>query len=261
MKYFVIESPYLNKEQESVQGTISHRIKSAVTCVPNIADADVIVPIGGDGTMLHAIREYRHLGKPFVGINAGTRGFLMNNIGDEQQFANMLSQQIHYQNLWLLEAHAVTDAGIVVLHGFNDIWIERQSGQTLRMYLQIDKKPVSQMIIGDGMLFSTPQGSTGYNMALRGKVILPGVPVMQVTPIAAMIDKKPLGSIILAESSEIALNLEQTKSRPGRLYVDGAQTNIANPTHLTIRKSSEHATLGFSFNENFLDRMASWRIG
>jgi len=261
MKYFFIESPYRSDEQATLQKSICQQLQESMPSVTTAAEADVIVPVGGDGTMLHAIREYRRLNKPFVGINAGTRGFLMNKIEQGQKIENLFSQQIHYQDLWLIEARIETDGGEKILHGFNDIWVERLSGQTLRMFLKIDEKPVSPMIVGDGMLFCTPQGTTGYNMALRGHVILPGVPVLQVTPIAAMVDKKPLGSIVLAESSKIILTLEQTKSRPARLYVDGIQAELANPKKIVIRKSPEYVTLGFSFTENFLDKMASWQIG
>lgn len=260
MKYFLIESPYRNEKQALSQKLVCNELIRSVTCVDSPKQADVIVPVGGDGTMLHAIRAHYELNKPFVGINAGTRGFLMNNLSDGETVVNLLEEEIRYQTLWMIEARIETESGTETIYGFNDIWVERTEGQTLRMFLQIDDKPPSAMIVGDGMLFCTPQGSTGYNLALRGKVILPGVPVLQVTPMAAVLNKSPLGSIILSENSRITLTFDKLSTRPGRIMMDGIVCGIKDFKKLIISKSALTIELGFKKDADFISKMGAWQI-
>ena len=261
MKYFLVKSPYRNDSEKLLQQAVCSILDEYAACVEAAENAEVIVPIGGDGTMLHSIRQFYHLNKPFIGINGGTRGFLMNRLLDDEDIAHVLENDVNFLDLWLLEGEIFSDDGSSKVYGFNDIWVERSGGQTLRMFLTIDKRPTSEMITGDGMLFSTPQGSTGYNLALRGKLILPEVPVLQVTPIAAVINKNPLGSIILSDNSEIHVSFDKLSQRPGRIFVDGMLQDIQNFNAIRIRKSDRKVTLGFRQQEDFISKMASWQIG
>lgn len=229
-------------------------------CVDDVADADIIVPVGGDGTMLHTIWKYGELKKPFVGINAGTRGFLLNTLNADENMSDLVSEPLNYIDLWLIEGKGVSESGDFQVFGFNDIWVERFGGQTLRMYLNIDNRPRTDMIVGDGMLFSTPQGSTGYNLALRGKPILPEVPVLQVTPIAAVMNKNPMRSIILSDNSKISLSFDQIDKRPSRVFVDGKLQEISGLSELHVRKSNKKVTLGFRKDKDIVSKMSAWQI-
>jgi len=260
MKYYLVESPTASKRIANAQKLASELIQEEIQCVDDIKNADVVVPIGGDGAMLYSIKNYRDYGKPFIGINAGTRGFLMNTLDESENVVTLLKEEIEYQSLWLVEAGVTFVNDNVERHyGFNDIWVERASGQTLRMHLHIDENPQSTMIVGDGMLFSTPQGSTGYNLALRGKIITPGVPVLQVTPMACVVNKAPLGSIILSDRSEIKIDFEQIDKRPARLFVDGIVFESDPIKSIYAKRSSHTVTLGFSKQAGFLTKVTSWQ--
>lgn len=258
MNFFIVTAPL---EMDPSLHISCDTLEGDDRCVGDVNEADVIVPVGGDGTMLHTIWKYRDLQKPFVGINAGTRGFLLNTLHAGEDISDLVSDPLDYIDLWLIEGEIVNSNGVTHVFGFNDIWIERSGGQTLRMYLTIDDRRRSEMIVGDGMLFSTPQGSTGYNLALRGKPILPEVPVLQVTPIAAVMNKKPMGSILLSDKSKITLTFDQMEKRPGRIFVDGQLQEIESLQALHIRKSEKKVTLGFRKHKDFVSKMAAWQIG
>ena len=259
MKCFIVE-PYSSVNDLTPEQQASHAwVKEQLHCISNIEAADVIMPIGGDGAMLSAIKQYRVYDKPFIGINAGTRGFLMNDLKDQKSIDLLQKLDVEYQSLWLLEAEVNTGEGIESIYGFNDVWAERATGQTLRMRLSFDGKDKTSYIVGDGMLFSTPQGSTGYNLALRGKVIIPGVPVLQVTPIACIVNKAPLGSLILSDESEVKVDFEQIAKRPARIFFDGMPFHKENVKSIVVRRSTKTVTLGFVKHANFLSKMTSWQ--
>ncbi|GAB4348048.1 MAG: NAD kinase [Gammaproteobacteria bacterium] len=247
-KVFFAETPYV----ERPAGLMS-AIEQKYELVDHPGAAAFVLVYGGDGTMLRAIREYRHENNRFVGIHGGTVGFLMN----ESAEAVLEADELHFIELWLIQGTIVTPEGDLTIYGFNDIWIERSTERVLKIRMTIDGREVPQVILADGMVASTPQGSTGYNRAARGKVIMPGVPVLQLTPIAAMVDKTPLGSLILSEDSEIILKLEEQEKRPARIMADNRMYELPNWKELRLKKSNQWVQLGFARENVFLERIFS----
>lgn len=225
----------------------------------DIKKADIILVFGGDGAMLRAINQYHQYNIPFLGINEGTRGYLMNEVENLAEFLKTI-EEIHYEPLWMLEATAHCSSGVHRIFGFNDIWVERQSSQTLRMKLTIDGVEQPPVLVGDGILFSTPQGSTGYNLALRGKAITPGVPVLQITPMSCVVKKAPLGSFFLSQDSVVEVKFLQREKRPGELNHDGFFVKN-DPVHsLEVKRSSHNVKVGFSPQYSLLSRVLSWQL-
>ncbi len=251
MKYFAIDE---TEQLEHIE-----RFRRHVDTVPDPALADALVVFGGDGAMLHSIQDYMEFAKPFIGINAGSRGYLMNNTSDPDGFYQYLPG-VRYQELWLLEGVVRTARGEVTVYGFNDIWVERCSPQTLRMRLTIEGSTQPPLLIGDGLLFSTPQGSTGYNLALRGKPICPSVPVIQVTPMSCVIDKSPFGSLILSDRAVVAVDLEDLSKRPGRLFYDGVRGPKEPVERLTVRRSERTVRLGFVEEYSCINKVLPWQL-
>lgn len=239
-------TPYVERPEE-VDRLLAQRFELEGS--PELAD--IVIVYGGDGTMLRAIREYRHQNNHFVGVHGGTVGFLMNETADQV----VQTDAFYFDELWMVEGEIVTEEGVQTVYGFNDIWIERSTERVLKIRLFIDGREVPQLILADGVVVSTPQGSTGYNRAARGKVILPGVPVLQLTPIAAMVNKTPLGSLILSEDTEIVLQLEEQEKRPARIMADNRMYDLHLWKELRIRKSNERVNLGFTRPNVFLERI------
>lgn len=236
------------------------QLKSLVRLQDDPAQADYIVVVGGDGAMLHSIHQYRHHHKPFIGLHAGTRGFLMNDFADGCPLPDSFAT-IHLQTLWLLEAELTTDQGTQVLHAFNDIWVERSKGQVLKMFVDVDTIRQPPLIVGDGLLFATPQGSTGYNCALGGKVILPSVSTLQMTPMSCVINKTPLGSVLLPATAKVKVTLQETHKRPARCFYDGIEyTGTDSILQLSVQRSQQTVQLGFFAEPIFSNKVFAWQF-
>lgn len=251
MKCFVIDA--------TDQGMHGAAFCQHVQTVHHPADADALVVFGGDGAMLHTIQHHLDAGKPFIGVNAGTRGYLMNNTPQPDEFYRHLPD-IRFQELWLLEGLVHTTRREATVYGFNDIWVERASAQTLRLRITVDGMPQPPLLVGDGILFATPQGSTGYNLALRGKPICPSVSVIQVTPMACLIEKSPVGSMILPDHAVVAVHFEQIDKRPGRLFYDGIHRFEEPVQSLVVRRSERSVRLGFVEEYSCINRVLPWQL-
>lgn len=245
-KAFVARTPFVERPAE-VDRLLAQRFE----LIDSPEAADLVLVYGGDGTMLRAISKYRHQNNHFVGIHGGTVGFLMNDSAAQVVEAETL----YFDELWLVEGTIVTEQGEQTIYGFNDVWIERSTERVLKIRMAIDGREVPHLILADGILAATPQGSTGYCHAARGKVIMPGVPVLQITPIAAMVNKVPLGSIILSENSEVVIRLEEMDRRPARIMADNQMFEVADWRELRLRKSDQKVKLGFARQNVFMDRV------
>lgn len=126
---------------------------------------EVVAVIGGDGTMLKAIRRYWRQRLPFLGINAGHRGFLLN---EASKFTRMDDGQdvILWQMPLLFVELFYKDNGCKSVLAFNDAWVERKSLQAAWVRVKVDGNIMIDKLIGDGVLVSTAAGSTAYARAM-----------------------------------------------------------------------------------------------
>lgn len=235
----------------ALRDDVIEALRSGFELADSPGSGDFVLVYGGDGAMLRAIQRYRHENNRFVGVNGGTVGFLMNDTVEQV----LQAEHLFFDALWMVEGEIVTDSGALSIYGFNDVWIERSTERVLKIRMAIDGRDAPHVIFADGLIASTPQGSTGYSHAARGKVIMPGVPVLQITPIAATVNKIPLGSIILSEASEVVLRLEENDRRPARILADNQKFDVGVWRELRIRKSRQVVNLGFARENVFMERV------
>lgn len=180
----------------------------------------VTVVIGGDGFLLHTIAE-QGLDQPFLGLNAGRVGFLLNDITDWNAVADDIAEQ--RWRAWsfpLLRAECTDLDGVVqVAHAVNDIYLERASGQTARLGLTVDGALVVDTLVSDGIIVSTALGSTAYNFSAGGPACHPTLRVLTVTPICPHLPR--LSPFALPESSRIQVEVQYGEHRPVRAVADG----------------------------------------
>lgn len=125
---------------------------------------NLIVVIGGDGFMLRNIRRFWNKGLPFFGINSGHRGFLLN---ERSVIENGFPKEISIHTLPLLEGEIVTDSGKTKRFlAFNDVWVERAQSQTAWIEVKVNGVVQLPKLIADGVLLSTPAGSSAYARAM-----------------------------------------------------------------------------------------------
>jgi len=149
--------------------------------------SDFLVSLGGDGTLLSLVRKSYGSHKPVVGINAGTLGFLADvRISEVDTFLdNLLTGEYRIDDRMMIDGYIQTADGRQKFHAFNDVVITRPSiSHMVKIDASVDGEWFNSYR-GDGLIISTPTGSTAYNLAAGGPVMYPLTQAFIMTPIAA----------------------------------------------------------------------------
>lgn len=151
------------------------------------ACCDLVVVLGGDGTMLHAARTLGDSGVPLVGVNRGRLGFLTDISRDEvvTHLTDMLDGRYKEEQRFMLDA-TVTRDGVAMAHhrAFNDVVLNKgDSGRLVEFNVSVDGEYVYTQR-SDGMIVSTPTGSTAYSLSANGPILHPTVHCIALVPLA-----------------------------------------------------------------------------
>ena len=213
-----------------------------------------VIVLGGDGTMLRAIRKYSALRVPFLGLNAGHLGFLLNN-SDAITDNRFPPKEMVLRQLPLLLVELFDEAGRYTKeYAFNDAWVERSTSQTAWLELSVSGSVRIPKLACDGALVATPSGSTAYAMAMGAAPLLADTQGWLVVGSNVM---SPAGwkSALLAPESTIELrNLDKAK-RPIHALVDGRM--LGNVDDFRVRLSRTMTVeLGFLPNHDIAEKIA-----
>ncbi|RMF09542.1 MAG: NAD kinase [Alphaproteobacteria bacterium] len=182
------------------------------------ADADVIVALGGDGFMLHALHEHMGRGVPIYGMNRGTVGFLLNRYEED----NLLERIRAAERITLhpLRMRATrTDGTVVEALAVNDVYLLRETRFTARLRISVDGKVRLEELICDGALVATPAGSTAYNLSAHGPIIPLDAGVLALTPISAFRPRRWRGAL-LPHNARVKFDILQSEYRPVSAVAD-----------------------------------------
>ena len=195
--------------------------------------AKVIVVGGGDGYMLSSLKRYLNFNKPFYGINCGTYGFLMNNFNkDDLEKKIFLSKKIYIRPLNIT---AQTNKFKKKILAINEVSLFRQSRQTVSLNLKIGKKIILKKLVGDGILVSTPAGSTAYNLSAQGPVLSLNSKKLAVTPISPFRPRRWKGKIISNKQKIRIKNLDSRK-RPIAAVADNIEIRNIKSVNIEISR-------------------------
>ena len=155
----------VNKKSLKIKSFLLKRIKSQQLVKPNL-----VIVIGGDGFMLQTLKENKNSNKQFYGINSGNYGFLMNkfsskNIIKNLSKANMVS--ISPLEMIVKNKNNQTKRSIAI----NEVSVLRQSRQAAFLSITQGSKQIIKKLVSDGVLVSTPAGSTAYNLSVHGPIL------------------------------------------------------------------------------------------
>lgn len=218
-------------------------------------DHNCILVIGGDGFMLHTIRRLWRDHVPFLGLNRGTKGFLLNNF-DETTIADKLRAcrelKTYTESLLYVEAESVTGEQTSML-AFNDAWVDRLSGQTIWVNVFANDEVKFNPIMGDVMLVSTAAGSTGYAYRMGGARLIPGTQMLQL--VGSCITSHHWKNEPLPIETRIRFEAVNREKRPMRGFCDGVP--LGELMSMSIRTSSIAAAELAYFPETDLQRRIS----
>ena len=198
-------------------------------------DSNVIVVIGGDGFMLETLKKYYRYDKPFYGMNKGTFGFLMNKFK-----VNNIKKSISKSKLITIPALEMTSISTKNIKksaiAINEISLLRQSRQAASLRIQINKKILIKKLICDGVLVSTPAGSTAYNLSVHGPILSLNSRKLAVTPISSFRPRRWKGKVVSDASLVKIKNLNVLK-RPISVVADNIEVRNIKSVIIKIKNS------------------------
>ncbi len=209
------------------------KIKEKYNHVPP-KNADIIVALGGDGTMLQSLHNFMHLKKPIYGMNRGHIGFLMNEFS-EKGLVKRLEEAIPYKLHPLKIKCYNKENNITESLAFNDVSLIRNSSKIAKIKIKINNKIRIEEYLGDGCLISTPAGSSAYNLSLRGPVIPVGAKVLALTPISPYRPRRWRGAL-LNNDAKITLYAKDSDLRPVRAEADFMQFQNIHKLEIRLEK-------------------------
>ncbi len=214
---------------------------------------DMLISIGGDGTILRAAALVRNSGVPILGINAGRLGFLATvqkeNISEFMQFIIEKKYTLSKRTLLSLTCSQTNDAVENLNFALNEISVSRKdttSMITIETYLNNE---FLNSYWADGLIIATPTGSTGYSMSCGGPILTPDVKSFVVTPIAPHnLNARPL---VIPDDTEIRLKVSGREENY-LVSLDSRITSVQNETILTIKKTAFQINMVEIPEETFL---------
>ena len=147
-------------------------------------DADIIVALGGDGLMLQTVHRFVSAGKAIYGMNRGSVGFLMNEYGEDDlpdRLESATVSKIHPLRMTASDVDGLEHQALA----FNEVSLFRQTYQAAKLEISVDGKVRLEELICDGILVSTPAGSTAYNLSAQGPILPLNSPLLALTPLSA----------------------------------------------------------------------------
>jgi len=224
----------------------------------DINSADVIVAIGGDGTLLNALRKSENRDIPIFGINKGSVGFLMNNGHLDnlpERISDAESVNIHPLSMLATDMDGQTFSSIA----FNEVSLLRQVRQAAKIRISIDNIVRMDELVCDGILVATPAGSTAYNLSAHGPIIPLKSEILALTPISAFRPRRWRGAL-LPSSAKIRFDIINSASRPISATAD--EFEVRNVVSVDISQSTLTKTIlfdkGHSLEERILKEQFAW---
>ena len=226
----------------------SLKIKSLLVKKVNITTlkkANMIIVVGGDGFMIQTLKRLYKFKKPFYGVNSGNYGFLMNKFSNKNILKNLKilnSIKIHPLQMTVMTKSKQTKKSIAI----NEVSILRQSKQASSISITSNKKNIIKNLISDGVLVSTPAGSTAYNLSVHGPILNLDSKKLAVTPISPFRPRRWKGIIVTDKSKILIKNLD-TEKRPISAVADNFE--VRNVKSIMI-KADKKITFELLYDKN-----------
>jgi NAD+ kinase len=209
-----------NKKSSDIKKLLIKKINS-----DHFKKNNLVFVIGGDGFMLQTLKKYKNSKKQFYGINSGNYGFLMNkfsskNIIKNLSKANMIS--ISPLEMIVKNKNNQTKKSLAI----NEVSVLRQSRQAASLTIQFGSKKIIKNLVSDGVLVSTPAGSTAYNLSVHGPILSLNSKKLSIAPISPFRPRRWRGKIVSDKMKIKITNLNPSK-RPISAVADNLEVRNA----------------------------------
>ncbi len=215
----------------------SIRIKkslSKITQNSKLRKSDISIVIGGDGFMLQTLKKNKNSKKIFYGINSGNYGFLMNKFSSKNVIKNLSKAKMI--SISPLEMTVTNSGNLKKKHiAINEVSILRQSRQAASLSISQGSKSIIKRLVSDGVLVSTPAGSTAYNLSVHGPILNLNSKKLSISPISPFRPRRWKGKIINDNSKIIIKNLN-SKKRPISAVADNIEVRNAKSIIIKTNK-------------------------
>ena len=201
----------------------------------NTIVSDTIIVIGGDGFMLQTLKKNKKSKKFFYGINSGNYGFLMNKFSSKTIIKNL--SKANMITISPLEMTVRTNKNQTRKYlAINEVSILRQSRQAASLSINYGSKQIIKKLVSDGVLVSTPAGSTAYNLSVHGPILSLNSKKLSISPISPFRPRRWRGKIV---SDKLKINIKNLnpKKRPISAVADNIE--VRNAKNVIIRTNKK----------------------
>jgi NAD+ kinase len=215
-------------------------------------DAEVIVPLGGDGFMLETLHRFFGNGVPIFGMHRGSVGFLMNpyrieGLGERLAAAQPVTP--YPLEMTTTDEQGATQSAMA----FNEVSLLRETRQGAKLRISVDRVVRLDELIADGVLVATPLGSTAYNLSAQGPIIPLDAQILALTPISAFRPRRWRGAL-LSHRAKVRIDCVEVDKRPVSAVADF--TEVRDVVSVEIEEKRDVAmTLLFDHDANLQERV------
>ena len=229
-----------NKKSLRIKGYLTKNIKKIKSIKFNL-----IIVIGGDGFMLKTLKKNKSSSNFFYGINSGNYGFLMNKFSPKDTIKNLNKAKMI--TISPLEMSVKNKQGILRKSiAINEVSILRQSRQAATLSIKSGSKIIIKKLISDGVLVSTPAGSTAYNLSVHGPILSLNSKKISISPISAFRPRRWRGKIV-SDKSKLEIKNLNPKKRPISAVADNQEVRNAKKI---IIKTNKRISFNLLYDKN-----------
>ena len=197
--------------------------------------SNVVIVIGGDGFMLKTLKKNKSSSKYFYGINSGNYGFLMNKFSSKNIIKNLSkTNMISISPLEMIVRNKQNQVKRSL--AINEVSILRQSRQAASLSIKSGQKQIIKKLVSDGVLVSTPAGSTAYNLSVHGPIFSLNSKKLSIAPISPFRPRRWRGKVVSEKSRIIIKNLNPAK-RPISAVADNIE--VRNAKTISIKTNNK----------------------
>ena len=209
-----------NKKSSKIKSLLLKKIKSNKFNRENL-----VIVIGGDGFMLQTLKKNKNSKKYFYGINSGNYGFLMNKFSSKDIIKNLLKTNlVSISPLEMIVKNKNDQTKKII--AINEVSVLRQSRQAAFLSIRQGSKQIIKKLVSDGVLVSTPAGSTAYNLSVHGPILSLNSKKLSISPISAFRPRRWKGKIVNDKTKIVIKNLNPSK-RPISAVADNLEVRNA----------------------------------